>query len=81
MLMVSSRSTVYLQAQVLEEMPAFPEKDSTLLAKLKKKDPKQAKIHENKVGVVFEDGNVPETNLPSNAVSNTTPAQPKQILG
>ena len=35
----------------MEEMPPFPEKGSTLLAKLKKKDPKQALIHQDKPGL------------------------------
>ena len=32
----------------MDEMPPFPEKGSRLLEKLKKKDPKQARIHEDK---------------------------------
>lgn len=38
----------WLQASVMDEMPPFPEKGSRLLEKLKKKDPKQARIHEDK---------------------------------
>lgn len=37
-----------LLASVMDEMPPFPEKGSRLLEKLKKKDPKQARIHEDK---------------------------------
>ena len=32
----------------MDEMPPFPEKGSRLLEKLKKRDPKQARIHEDK---------------------------------
>ena len=38
----------WLQASVMDEMPPFPEKGSRLLEKLKKRDPKQARIHEDK---------------------------------
>ena len=38
----------WVQASVMDEMPPFPEKGSRLLEKLKKKDPKQARIHEDK---------------------------------
>ena len=37
---------VVIQATVLEEMPPFPERESSLLAKLRKTAPKAAKIHD-----------------------------------
>lgn len=45
-LQLSSVTSSEVLATVLEEMPPFPERESSLLAKLRKTAPKAAKIHE-----------------------------------